>query len=90
MYTQTRLCKSQRKRHSDCFAYFSLTIRKKEFLFKMYILWGWPSGIVVKFTHSALVARGLQVRILGADLAVLIKPHCGSIPHKVEEDQHRR
>ena len=33
-----------------------------------HILWGWPGGVVVKFTHSASVAQGLQVHILGADL----------------------
>ena len=28
---------------------------------------GWPGGVVVKFVHSALVAHGLQVWILGTD-----------------------
>ena len=28
---------------------------------------GWPSGTVVKFVHSALVAQGSQVWIPGAD-----------------------
>ena len=50
---------------------------------------GWPSAIVVKFVCSASVAWGLQVQISGADLVPLIKPHCGSIPHKIEEDWHR-
>ena len=45
---------------------------------------GWPGGIVVKFTHFALVAHGLQVWILGTDLAPLIKPCCGGIPHKIK------
>ena len=45
----------------------------------------WPGGVVVKFTCSASVAWGLQVQIPGADLVTLIKPHCGSIPHKIEE-----
>ena len=49
----------------------------------------WPSGIVVKFGPSASVAQGSQVQILGADLALLIKPCCGGIPHKIEEDWHR-
>ena len=50
---------------------------------------GWPSGTVVKFAHSALVARGLPGRILGADKALLIKPCCGRRPtYKVEEDRH--
>lgn len=29
---------------------------------------GWPVGIAVKFTHSPLMARDLQVWILGPDL----------------------
>ena len=50
---------------------------------------GWPGGVVVRFVHSALVAQGLQVRIPGVDLVLLVKPRCGSIPHKTEEDWHR-
>ena len=51
--------------------------------------WGRPSGIVVGFACSTLVAWCSQFQIPGADLAPLIKPHCGGIPHKVEEDWHR-
>ena len=51
--------------------------------------WGQPSGIVVKFACSTLAARGSQVQIPGTDLALLIKPCCSGIPHKVEEDWHR-
>ena len=29
--------------------------------------WGWPGGVVVKFTHSASVALGSQVQIPGID-----------------------
>ena len=29
---------------------------------------GWPSGVVVKFEHSALASWGSRVRIPGADL----------------------
>ena len=36
--------------------------------------WGKPRGRVVKFVHSTSVAWGFLVRILGADLALLIKP----------------
>ena len=36
---------------------------------------------MVKFACSALVALGSQVWIPGADLAQLIKPCCGSVPH---------
>ena len=35
---------------------------------------GQPGGLVVKFTHSASVARSLQVWIPGADIALLVKP----------------
>ena len=44
---------------------------------------------MVKFVRSASVAWGLQVQILGEDLAPLVKPCCGSIPHKTEGDWHR-
>ena len=37
---------------------------------------------------SYSVAQGLQVQIPGADLALLIKPCCGGIPHETEEDWH--
>ena len=48
--------------------------------------WGWPRGVVVKFSCSALEAPGSQVWIPGAALAPLFKPCCGSILHKTEED----
>ena len=45
---------------------------------------------MVKFTHSALATQGLLVRIPGADMALLVKSHCGRRPtYKVEEDGHR-
>ena len=43
-------------------------------------------GIVVKFMCSALAALGLQVWILGMDLALFVKPCHGGIPRKIEED----
>ena len=43
---------------------------------------------MVKFTCSTLVARDLRAQILGADLALLVKPRCGGIPRKIEEDCH--
>ena len=46
------------------------------------------AGVVVGFQHSTLAARGLQVQIPGTDLEPLIKPHCGGITHKLEEDWH--
>ena len=42
---------------------------------------GQPCGIAVKFMHYASAARGLQVQIQGVDLALLIKPCCGGVPH---------
>ena len=44
---------------------------------------------MVKFVRSASVARVSQVQILGMDLALLIAPCCGGVPHKIEEDWHR-
>ena len=49
------------------------------------LLKGQPIGIVVKFACSASVAWGSQVWIPGVDLAPLIKPRYGGIPHKIEE-----
>ena len=50
----------------------------------------WPSGTAVKFTHSALVARGSLVRIWVQTYALLIKPRCGRHPiYKIEEEGHR-
>ena len=50
---------------------------------------GRPSGVVVKFADSASAAWDLQVQIRDVDLAPLVKPCCGSVPHKTEEDWHR-
>ena len=50
---------------------------------------GGPGGTVVKSARSTLVGWGSQVQIPRADQAALIKPCCGSIPHKREEDGHR-
>ena len=50
--------------------------------------WVWSVGVVVKFALSALAAGGTRAQIPGADLALLIKLHCGGIPHEKEEDWH--
>ena len=47
---------------------------------------GRPGGTVARFACSALVAQGSQVQISGVDVAPLVKPCCGGIPHKIEED----
>ena len=44
---------------------------------------GWPGGAVFKFAHSALVALGLLVHILGVDLRTACQA-----TYKVEEDGH--
>ena len=51
---------------------------------------GWPGGILIKFMHSTSEAQGSRVWIQGGDLALLIRPCCGGILHKIEEDCHRR
>ena len=48
--------------------------------------WVQPGGVVVRFACSISVAWSWQVWIPGVDLASLIKPCCGRIPHKIEED----
>ena len=50
---------------------------------------GWPGGVVVKVTHSMSAAQSLQVWIWVVELAPFIKPCCGGIAHKIEEDWHR-
>ena len=50
---------------------------------------GQAGGVVVMFVRPTWVACGSQVGVLGPDLALLIKPHCGSIPYKIEEHWHR-
>ena len=42
---------------------------------------GWPSGVVVKFTHSALVAQVRGFRSREWIYTMLVKPCCGGIPH---------
>ena len=50
-------------------------------------MWGcWPDGVVVNFPRFASEAWGLQVQIPEVDLAPIVQPHCGGIPHKIEED----
>ena len=44
-------------------------------------MWGQPGGTVVKFARSALVTQDSQVHILSVDLAPLLKPCWGGVPH---------
>ena len=44
------------------------TLKHGEMIFKNPVGGGQPSGVVFKFTHSALAAQSSQVRILGAGL----------------------
>ena len=48
--------------------------------------WGQPGGAAVKFARSTSVAWGSQVWIMGTGLALLVRPCCDDIPHKIEED----
>ena len=48
--------------------------------FKITYVRGQPSGVAVKFAHSALVAQGSQVQIPGTDPGPLVRPCCSSIP----------
>ena len=49
-----------------------------------------PGGTVVKFVHSALVARGSQVRIPGTDVHTTHQAMLWQCPiYKIEEDGHR-
>ena len=51
---------------------------------------GWPGGIVVKFTCSALAAQGSRIQILGADLHSAYQAMLWQHPtYKIEEDWHR-
>ena len=40
------------------------------------------------FACSASGAQGSQAQIPGTNLAPVIEPHCGGMPHKIEEDWH--
>ena len=46
-------------------------------------------GVMVKFACSTLAAWGSQFRIQAWTQAQLVKPHCGRIPHKTEDDWNR-
>ena len=55
-----------------------------------FIIWGLAGGVVVKFTHFALAARGSRVWVLGADLGTAHQAMLWWRPvYKVEEDWHR-
>ena len=49
-----------------------------------------PSGIVIKFAHSALVAQGSWVQILGVELHTTHQAMLWQHPtYKIEEDWHK-
>ena len=51
---------------------------------------GQPSGVVVKFACSTLMAQGSPVQILGADLHTAHQAMLWWLPtNKIEEDWHR-
>ena len=51
---------------------------------------GWPSGVLVKFAHSASAAWGLPVQIPGADLHTTCQAMLWQHPtYKMEEGWHR-
>lgn len=51
---------------------------------------GWPSGVVVKFACSTLVAQGLQIWIPSMDLHTAHQAMLWRHPtYKIEEDCHK-
>ena len=69
---------------------FRLGLVFKKYYFQNLNRRGRPGGIVVKFTHSALVARGSQVQILGVDLHTTHQAMLWWCPtDEIEEDWYR-
>ena len=59
-------------------------------LLKIYNWRGQPSGIVVKFMHSASAAQGSWVQIWGTDLHTICQAVLWWHPtYEIEEDWHR-
>ena len=59
-------------------------------IFILKICRGWPGGIVVKCVHSAMAARGSQVRIPGMELYIAYQAVVWQHPtYKIEEDWHK-
>ena len=53
-------------------------------------IWGWPSGVVVKFTWSTSTAQGSQVRILGTGLHTAHQARLWQHPaYKIKKDWQR-
>ena len=53
-------------------------------------LWGWPSGVVVKFVCLASAARHSWVQIPGTDIHITHQAMLWWCPtYKIEEDCHR-
>ena len=56
----------------------------------MRVFGGRPSGVVVKFAHSASAALGSRVRIPGMDVRTVHQAMLWQHPTcKIEEDRHR-
>ena len=81
-------------RTESCAAFISLmwlnTIWTQIYSIKKSVGWSWPRGQVVKLAHSTSGARVSLVQILGADMASLIKPHWGSVPHATTRRTHKK
>ena len=59
-------------------------------ILKMFMLWGWPSGIVVKFACSTLMAQSSWVQISGVDIHIAHQAMLWWCPiYKVEEGWHK-
>ena len=64
--------------------------QSKGLVSKIHSMCGWPSGLVLKFTCHASVARGSQVHIPGTDLHTAHQAMSWQRPiYKVEGDWHR-
>ena len=67
----------------------SPSLKVSGMLYKNYF-GGWPGGVMVKFTHSALAAQGSQVQTPGTDLHTIHQAMmCWCPTYTTEEHRHR-